>query len=155
MNHPENFDWWFINYLRQSLEKIESTMHKVHRIIPVGLALTYSTLIRCEATPQLPDRRNSDSSAISIPIRAAHKDSTGTILPTRHISKFDDAHWEEKSKKCSFCKYMLQSPCSSLFKKWDSCVERAKLGGQDWENTCVDSLLLSCMEENQEYFNRK
>ena len=68
----------------------------------------------------------------------------------------DDAYWEKKKAECSFCRMFLESPCSSQFKLWSRCVDRAKEEEKDFKEECsiVSSALFACTSENHEYFQQ-
>eukprot|EP00958_Prasinococcus_capsulatus_P014794 scaffold1558_cov403-Prasinococcus_capsulatus_cf.AAC.25 len=43
------------------------------------------------------------------------------------VAKPPEAEEEKKEPECAFCAYMEAGPCGEVFRKWDECVQKAKL----------------------------
>lgn len=74
---------------------------------------------------------------------------------------YSDEYWEHRKENCGFCKFFLDSPCSSPFKAWSKCIdiEKKRAAPEDEEgyiNKCMSHTrsLSECTAapENAEYF---
>ncbi len=89
------------------------------------------------------------SNKVLIPIAVAKVDKDVSSLVG---SLDDDQFWQSKASKCGFCKFMIESPCASQYKKWDMFVQRAKLMGTMVDDHSVDFGINECMQNNPQYF---
>ncbi len=69
----------------------------------------------------------------------------------------DDEEWESEKRKCSFCRFFLNSPCRHEFKYWSKCVDKAKQLDVDFAQAChvYTSKLLDCTSQNEAYFEEE
>ena len=108
--------------------------------------------------PQLWPALADDSEAPKIPdLSEAPRKNVDKIIVQDDGEAEDDTAWVLESQGCSFCSFMISSPCKIQFRQMVKCIAKSKElknSDDDMRDSCVDyaAAMTQCEDENHDYF---